>query len=420
MTTKIIQLNNNISESFIYSIEGSDIVVSTDSNYDYDFKIYINSECILLPKNGGEYRISGDIIKSDALLRIYVDPKINIEFNFYITIADTTYKCMYVPSIIKMKSNIKNAKVLNTDNSSFMLLRTNPKLTGNIKLVVNENDEMFLDTIKVERELSNKKYRKIKVSGHSYYSNDVRNVFSDLPSTSLYAIPDLGNNIFDVKKDIKSQYIDVYNYGVKTNTDKLYTENFSIFAPLWINKILPDFFVIFKVNDFRDNTSLNAKDRLIYCIEHGSVIKSFDLRKNSPIGNYLRNAQSEITNYQSSAYISYNEYDYNSWHGISVDRGIVTTANETTYDYNYINNQVHFDNFITLGYERNRLLNPYIINFEYMFNDETSENYSINQYVGFYISNNEYQAIYNLKDENFKFVNIDNNNEIEKVALSLQ
>ena len=412
--SKLIQLNNTISESFIESIKDSDINVYTDEFFEGNYKIYINSECVFLTEANNVYKISGSNVKSNALLRVYVDPKTNSKFNFYISIGSynnpiEVYKCVYTPTYINISNNSKTSKILNTDHSSFMLMRTNPKLTGNIKLVVNENNEMFLDTFKINKELSDKKYRKIKVSGNSYYSNDVRNVFNELPSTSLYGIPDLGDNIFDVKKDIKSQYIDVYNYGVKTNTDKLYRENFSFFAPLWINKILPDFFVIFRVNDFKNNKSINATDRMKYCIEHGSVVKSYDLRRNSPIGNYLRNIQSEITNYLSSAYISYNDYDYNSWHGISIDSGIITTANETTYDYKYINNQVQFDNFITMGYERNRLLNPYIVNFEFMFNDNESDNYKINQYVGFYLSNNEYNSIYNINDDNFNYVNVNDN-----------
>ena len=31
---------------------------------------------------------------------------------------------------------------------SFMLLRTNPKLTGNIKLVVDSQNNLYLDTLK--------------------------------------------------------------------------------------------------------------------------------------------------------------------------------------------------------------------------------------------------------------------------------
>jgi hypothetical protein len=38
---------------------------------------------------------------------------------------------------------------ISTRLSSFMLMRTNPKLTGNIKLVVSADDKLYLDTFKV-------------------------------------------------------------------------------------------------------------------------------------------------------------------------------------------------------------------------------------------------------------------------------
>lgn len=438
----IVQLTNTISETFInWPLINDSIptlcIWNSDNNEDKNSQhiIYLNSEKIILDKDN-VIKIDKSLIKNESLFRIYVDKSNSSNFSFYIGYIEDgsdnvipCYECIYTISKLKGVSSeiYKNGNILNTDHSSFMLLRTNPKLTGNIKLVVDEYDNMYLDTFKINDELSDKKYRKAKISGRSYYSNDVRNVFKDMSSTSLYGIPESGNNIFDVKKDMTSQYIDVYNYGVKTNIDKLYSENFSMLAPLWINKVLPDFFVIFRIDDYKNLKSINPTDRLKECIRNGKVIKTYDFRKNSPLGNYLRNAQSEIDNYMSSVYISYNEYDYNSWYGISIDNGIVTTSNETTYDYIYIHNQVQFDNYITLGYERNRMISPYIINFEFMFNDNDSKNYSINQYIGFYISNNEYMNIYNLKytsDDIVKYIDVEtdksiNINNIDNINNSL-
>ena len=49
--------------------------------------------------------------------------------------------------------NISSTKIL-TDSASFQLVRTNPKLTGNVKVIVNESDEMWLESIKANSELS--------------------------------------------------------------------------------------------------------------------------------------------------------------------------------------------------------------------------------------------------------------------------
>jgi hypothetical protein len=65
---------------------------------------------------------------------------------------------------------------------SFMLLRTNPKLTGNIKLVVSD-DHLYLDTFKVSTTsiLNDKKYRHKSISADGDYPYDVYKVFKDVP-----------------------------------------------------------------------------------------------------------------------------------------------------------------------------------------------------------------------------------------------
>ena len=47
---------------------------------------------------------------------------------------------------------LQYTKVLKND-SSFQLVRTNPKLTGNVKIAVNENGDMYLNAIKANLEL---------------------------------------------------------------------------------------------------------------------------------------------------------------------------------------------------------------------------------------------------------------------------
>ena len=101
--SKLIQLNNTISESFIESIKDSDINVYTDEIFEGNHKIYINSECVFLTEANSVYTISGSNVKSNALLRVYVDPKTNSKFNFYISVGSynnptEVYKCVYTPT----------------------------------------------------------------------------------------------------------------------------------------------------------------------------------------------------------------------------------------------------------------------------------------------------------------------------------
>lgn len=405
---KLIRLNSYTPESFI-NIDSSHaaILIKNDCNFDYD--VFLNSRKIEITHNNENEEIH-EISVNSGYVRIYVNPQYSNSIKFNLTICDKNdktelneykikeiYDCEYTPSIIEF--NNVNSKMINDNQSSYMLIRTNPKLSGNIKLVIDSNDNLYLDTFKINNELSQKNYRKRSVSVDSYYSNDVRNVFKSMTSNSLYSIPIDGDNYTNISN---KQFIDTYNYGVKLNDDRLYSENFSMLAPLWINESLPDYFLILKVKNFDDNISEEPLQRFNYCIENGDIVKIFDIRKNSKLGTYLRNHQSDIKNYMSSVYISRNNNHDNIWYGISVDSGIITNIYESKYMLDMQNNQVEYDNYITEGYERNRILNPYLINLEFMFNDLTSDQFTMNQYVGFYVYNHE------IKDGIFKKSTVNN------------
>ena len=55
--------------------------------------------------------------------------------------------------------------------TSYLILRTNPKFSGNVKLVIDPSDNLFMDTFKVSDILSNKLYRKQKISGNGVFQD---------------------------------------------------------------------------------------------------------------------------------------------------------------------------------------------------------------------------------------------------------
>lgn len=84
----------------------------------------------------------------------------------------------------------KQSFMVASNMESFMLLRTNPKLTGNVKLVVTEDNKLYLDAFKVSATsvLNNKSYRHKEVSADGDYAHDVYTVFGDLPKGEMYSI----------------------------------------------------------------------------------------------------------------------------------------------------------------------------------------------------------------------------------------
>ena len=347
--------------------------------------------------------------KISGIIQIFIDPYKNYN-DLYIQIHTSDESNVYEINYKGNKSDkdnyfYKHITHINNDRVSFMLLRTNPKLTGNIKVVVDEKEDLFLDTFQVSEILSKEKYRHIPISGKNMFCNDVRNAFKDIPKNELYKVSDNNYDLFSVRNELHEQYIDTYFYGVKNNYDKLYSENFALLAPLYINNILPDYFLVFRVDNAIDINSSKEEDidKFKKIISNGKLIKSFDLRENSELGNYLRNIQKDITQYPTSIYLSMNQYNHNEWTGISVDRGVITTATESGYLLSQVKNQVDYDRYVTNGFERNGLISSRLLNIEFMFNDLESEDFKINRYFGLYVYNHHIKDIYNYTEESDRY-----------------
>lgn len=141
----------------------------------------------------------------------------------------------------------KKAKLFDY-NTSFLLTRTNPALSGNVKITLDSSGAVSLNSINANPTLSEERYKNYRVTGKNTFPNDLYKFFSN-GSVS----PDI---VFDVSKktqgDIKSsdslsgQYDFFYGAGARTLIDKNYSEDFSYLAPLWLKEEIPDFFVIFK------------------------------------------------------------------------------------------------------------------------------------------------------------------------------
>jgi len=204
---------------------------------------------------------------------------------------------------------------LNTQHHSSMLLRANPKLSGNIKLVVDKDYNLYLDTFKANAVLNNKNVRKYPISSDGNYPRDIKKVFSKIPIKNLFGLPENSLKAHKVYTDYKDQYETMYEYGAETNTDSLYSENMKILAPLHIGNNVPEFFAIFRYDDiFNEETysgeGINDTEKLKKLIKESKVIKTFDLRTTTSIGQYLNNYKNMLSNY-GQCYLQFIEQDYN-------------------------------------------------------------------------------------------------------------
>ena len=277
------------------------------------------------------------------------------------------------------------------DDTSFMLLRVNPKLTGNVKVVVDSNGNMYMDTFKVSNGLSQQKYRKIPINPNEYYGRTLMAKFRDMPINDFYKIEESCYDLFTPSNSLDDQYYDKYNCGVRTNDDKMYDENFSILAPLCIKKNLPDFFLIIKVKNYEDHLR-NSLDRFeltdpTFFMDSSNceIVKCFDMRDGTDIGTYTRNMYENHKNFVGYAYSGEDESRMNIFNGISVERGVVTKIYESGYNQSLVTNQVALNEYFTGGFERNHIVSKDIINFEFMFDDPSEKLFSLNHYYGLYV-----------------------------------
>ena len=393
-TRKTLIIPGSSSKTFHYNDGGGDI--------------YINSS--ILRKNQGENSIEVKPINDNFV--IYFDSSVNVSMTS--TDGDIfTYKPSDTGnSDDAKKMRYKRLDMMIDDDTSYAVLRVNPKLTGNVKVVVDSDSNLYLDTFKVSLGLSQNKYRHIAINPSEYYGRTLMAKMKHMPVDDFYKIEDTCYDLFATANDFDEQYYDTYNYGVRTNTDKMYKENYSLLAPLCVRKVLPDFFLVFKINDYESLFSGDPKDPIkiedrtsFIDLKNCELIKSFDFREGSNLGTYVRTI---LENNKSSVGDVYTGYDYdhfNIFNGISVDSGVVANIYEETTSERTINNQVSMNDWYTLGFQRNHIVSKDIINFEFMFDDTSNQLFSLPTYFGLYVRLNG-------EDETFTCIDTDSQGSI--------
>jgi hypothetical protein len=214
--------------------------------------------------------------------------------------------------------------------------------------------------------------------------------------------------VFDLKEsfepiktsnDYKDQY-DFMDYfsGAKYLPSRRYSEKLSYFAPIYLKKDVPEYFVIFKIDDPLNQRidQLQANypyDRVEYIkdvFSKATLIKTFKIGEGTRVGDYIRQYLNRDDFPASSLEVTYDENQLTNWCGILYNTGVLGKRGENLRSlYSQSNPLKYFEEFITLGYERNGVIFPNILNLEFIFDDDTSDIYDFNRYIGFYVNSIE-------------------------------
>lgn len=137
---------------------------------------------------------------------------------------------------------------LNDKTASFGLIRTNPKISGNVKITVDSVGKIWLNSIDANKNLSISKYKKFPVPATSNYEVNLQSFIGDLPP-KLFFDALANTDPLHTHNTFQKQYDFFYGMGATPLISNLYDEDYSYFAPLWMRDQLPDYFVIVRVDD---------------------------------------------------------------------------------------------------------------------------------------------------------------------------
>ena len=290
------------------------------------------------------------------------------------------------------------AKIINNNvegsshkDKSFALLRTNPKLTSNVKLITDEEGDIYLSSIKANRTLSQSEYQKYPISSSGAYCRDVAQFYGRLSKDERYQIgrefTDLG-----ISSDYSTQYENLYNYGASFNYTKAYDEQYRIFAPIWLEESVPEKFIIYRVKDvdFKEQIfegTYSQNSRIQEMLSNATLIKSYDMTNNSKLGRYLNSHIADPLIPTSHIDFNFELDDPTSFNGIDVMLGGFVEKSDYIDD-DYIKEdlpEILANNTLTTSFERNGIVSHNIINLEFLFDDEEADDYNIYRYFGIFV-----------------------------------
>ena len=328
-----------------------------------------------------------------------------------------TYTFPIVPNYdnINARPNFNTQTNYKLDHVAKPLVRTNPKLSGNIKIVTDSNDTVYLESISANAELSSIKYKKYPINPNGFYSTDVAKFFksTSTPSDLIY-LTKRANSDLTILNSYDKQIEEEYQYGTTYNYSKNYTEGYRMFAPIWADNNMPSNFVIFRVKNPTDADSTNTSnfDRIDDMLSNAEIIKTFDLSKSSNLGKYIRSHVQQETFPKSPITVSFDKGETTNYNGIDIKSGEITSKGEYIFK-DFVETDkplIEANDFITDGFRRNDMLCANLLNLEFLFDDVDAADYEVNRYFGLYVDaidsgNGEINSINNNNIVKFSKVN---------------
>lgn len=288
---------------------------------------------------------------------------------------------------------------------SVQLVRTNPRLTTNVKVVMDSSGNVYLETFDGIEDLSGEKFKGYTTSSNSSYRKDLAEFYDRGGATNdaIFRVKENGD-FLAIQSEYNQQYDTTYHSGARPKSSQLYNEQLSFLAPLWGEpNCLPEYFVVFRVDD---PVSLSSKDlqnendpSFINNIEDpgkipenilskAKVLKTFDLTGGSNQGSYIRQHFLDPNFPEAPVFFDNRVDSFVRWNGISLNDMTFTSEGVVVDDSVLRSDRTvrEFENFVTNGFMRNHMACPNLLNLEFLFDDPEADEFSMHRYFGLYVT----------------------------------
>ena len=348
-----------------------------------------------------------------------------------ITLFSHKYFIRYILIMAEVSQNIKYVKL--DDGVSFSLVRTNPKLTTNTKLMYN-GKRMYMESYASGELLNRTIYKNVPIRSNSTYNKDIARFLTGSGSQAYNVYQKFSD--VAISDSFDNQFENLYWCGAEYIDSSFYAEELGFVAPLYLREKLPNYFVIFRL-DTPSNFNLNIdeetkeqKDPLFDfktdILDKAVLIKTFDLREGSVLGNYIHNyVEQDGFEFDKSMYVNFSNGEV-TYYGINRTDGVLEKKVEN-FENELLENDnpiLKNDKWFTEGFERNGLIFPYIMNIEFLFDDDnfknnSGETYDFARYIGLYCNNIEFGEFadfseLNVTEDNIIYYFEDNNKNLHR------
>lgn len=274
------------------------------------------------------------------------------------------------------------------DDVSFQILRTNPKLTTNTKLMY-DGENLYMEAYPAAPILSTLEYQHHRVWKTGLFNRDIRNFLLGSNTAAF----EVGQSVKDtiILENFDNQFENMYWCGVESINSDRYPQEMGCIAPLYLRKKRPNYFVIFKIKDPSNYNMTDGDNKFNFAndiMAKAKIVKAFDLREGTVLGDYIkRYVEQRDFKYDQSIYVNFSSHEI-YYYGIDRKNGVLTQKVENIEDQllNNDNTIMKSDDWITAGFERNNLIFPYIINLEFLFDDKDINEFCFARYFGMYVN----------------------------------